>query len=795
MTTSAAAAAAAALANTPSSPSARNIMLYNGENSSDPHHHNNNNNNQPNTNGNNGNFHPAHGNIINHNHNHSSSSSSPPRFDSPAAAAAAAAAAVHQQQQQQQQQQTLSSVAASRQYQTAQRLRHAIGANKVWACDRCYRLKIKCDSIKPACSACTKHDLTEKCTYGGSERTNGSSRRGRRYDTTGYVRMLEARVREVEGLLQKTPTASSPRSLRGSHHPDRALDLEPHAPQLSNPHRALNIDPWIQPSGRYATPALSASSGAPIHFSPDRSPIRAFPHELFAPELQYELCRLFFEEIVPLIWSPPFHERTFFPNMCLERQEHSEFLVTTICALTASYSKNAAVRSFVSTNNIPNYRAGEPYYEKGCAMVASLVDSPSLDLIVGLFWLASASAQMGKDGAIKHNFLRQALSLSIQLNVNVDPDVEEVHGVLPWLAKEIRRRVWWTLCSLDIINSLPNADNSPSISDQDHPVTDRTPCLQGWRQTPRAPAPEALFQSVMVADGLPRMSSFVPAVDFDCAERMVSLTKLFGHIKVLRGSAWAMAQRAKNQSPLPGPAGISTSAARRASVNHLESELTSWFGTLPEWAQAIDRVTEFSHSPISQNPPTWQLVTLHLFYHAAHISLHLPTMLDSEVPTSPHSDEALEEADVANAYNICLQHTQRASFLLTKVRILNPASQWLGPWSALFAFYSALVLVITLKTTPQGRYRDDVRSDLDAHIALMQSLADKWYSANRTLAILMSIIAEDEEESKQAQRFGQANSATAVGAAGNATTGSEGGSNNVSNNTNSGDSRQTIKAT
>ncbi|KAJ3160262.1 hypothetical protein HDU88_008335 [Geranomyces variabilis] len=690
------AAAAATRANTPST---RIVSLYNEEKSNDPHHHDNNND-MPINNGINDDFHPAHGNIMTHNHNHSSSPSSPPPFDTPAAAAAAAATAVDQQQQQH----TLSSVAASRQYQTAQRLRHAIGASQVWACDRCYRLKIKCDSIRPACSACTRHDLTEKCTYGGSERTNRSSRRSRRFDSPGYVHMLEARIREVEGLLQRTPTASSPRSLRGYHHSERALDLEQHAPQLSNLHRAHNIDPWIKPSGRNATPALSASSGAPIDFSSDRTPIGAFPQELFAPELQYELCLLFFEEIVPF---------------------------------------------------------------------------PSLDLIVGFLWLASASAQMGKDGAVEHNFFRQALSLSIQLKVNVDPDVEEVHGVLPWLAKEIRRRIWWTLCSLDIIDSIPNADKSPFICDEDQPVTNRTPCLQGWRQTPRAPAHEALFQSVTVADGLPRISSFVPAVDFDCAQRMISLTKLFGHIKVLRGSAWAMAQRAKNQSPLPGPAGISTSAARRASINHLESELTSWFGTLPEWAQAIDRVTELSHSPISQNQPTWQLVTLHLFYHAAHISLHLPTMLDSELPTSPHSDEAFEEADVANSNNICLQHMQRASFLLTKVRILNPTSQWLGPRSALFAFYSSLVLAITLKTTPQGRYRDDVRSDLDAHIALMQSLADKWFSANRTLAILMSIIAEDEGESKQAQRFGQAN--TAVGAAVNATTGSEGGSNNFKN--------------
>ncbi|TPX54035.1 hypothetical protein PhCBS80983_g06066 [Powellomyces hirtus] len=636
---------------------------------------------------------------------------------------------------------TMTAVAASRQYQTAQRLRHAIGANKVWACDRCYRLKIKCDSVKPACSACTKHDLEHSCTYGGAERTNGSSRRGRRYDTTGYVRMLEARVREVEGMLQdkKQPAPLERRGIPT----DRVLSPDD-PPHIAHAH-PLHTDPWSR-TARYTPPRpTTASSGFRTSPPPEaQSPTRTVPHELFSPELQYDLCRIFFDDFIPMIWSPPFHERTFFPNMCLERQEHSEFLVTTICALAAPYSNHVAVRNFVAVNQLPPYCAGEAFYEKAVSMVNDLTSSPSVDLIVGLFWLGASSAQMGKDGSVKQGFLKQALNFSIALNLNVDPDVEEVHGVLPWLTKEIRRRVWWTLCSLDIINSLPNADKAPSISDQDHPVTDRTPCLQGWRQTPRAPAPEALFQSVMAADGLPRMSAFVPSLDFDCAEKMVSLTKLFGHIKVLRGSAWAMAQRAKSQSPEGGT--LSKSAARRASINHLETELCAWFATLPEWAQAIDRVTQFVPNPTSQNPPPWQLVTLHLFYHAAHISLHLPTMLDSEAPNSPHSDDAAEEADIANAHNICLQHTQRASFLLTKVRDVNPTSRWLGPWSALFAFYSALVLVITLKTAPPGRYRDDVRSDLDAHISLIRSLATKWYSCHRTLLILMSIVAEDEEE-------------------------------------------------
>ncbi|KND02420.1 uncharacterized protein SPPG_02886 [Spizellomyces punctatus DAOM BR117] len=606
----------------------------------------------------------------------------------------------------------------SRQYQTAQRLRHTIGTNKVWACDRCYRLKIKCDSGRPSCAACKKHDLGTACTYGGAERTNSSSRRGRRYDTAGYVRMLEARVREVECLLQ---------------------DKRQQGPERVTP------TPSEVPTESYARAHSEHYSDASQYSDGSVSPPRSASQDLFSSEVQRDLVDTFFRELLPFMYCTPFHEPTFLSKLCFDRPDHSYFLVTAICAIAAPYSHNPVVRSFVSQNGLPNYRAGDAYYRRARSIANEIINDPSLELIVGLIWTAAAATAMGRDGGLKSSLLKQALHAALELRLNIDPDVEDVHGVLPWLAKEIRRRVWWLLCSVDVINSLPNDDRPPSIDNRDHPITERTPCLQGWRQTPRAPSPEALFQSVVTENGLPRMSAFVPGVDFDGAESTIGLTKIFGRIKQLRGSAWEMAQKATRRSSPDSDSYPSVNVRRQERIAELEMDLRAWFAALPSWAQNIDQATDFAPSPMSTNPPPWQLLVLHLFYNSAHIALHLPTMLDAAVPHSPYAGDTPEHILVANAYNICRHYAHRSSQLLRRAQELNPSARFHGPWSALFVFYSALVLVIASKTSTDRQHLADVRRDLDAHLRLLRHLGEKWFSANRTLRILMSVIAEGEE--------------------------------------------------
>lgn len=61
----------------------------------------------------------------------------------------------------------------SRQFRTAQRLKFT--KTRTWACDRCYLLKIKCDSQKPSCASCLRHK--QECSYEGKARRDAARNR------------------------------------------------------------------------------------------------------------------------------------------------------------------------------------------------------------------------------------------------------------------------------------------------------------------------------------------------------------------------------------------------------------------------------------------------------------------------------------------------------------------------------------------------------------------------------------------------------------------------------------------
>ncbi|RKP27290.1 hypothetical protein SYNPS1DRAFT_12910, partial [Syncephalis pseudoplumigaleata] len=65
-------------------------------------------------------------------------------------------------------------------------------ATRHLACDACRKRKVKCDSVKPACSGCQRHNTV--CHYQTEIRKRGS-----RVD---YVHQLEKRLQWMEQLLR-----------------------------------------------------------------------------------------------------------------------------------------------------------------------------------------------------------------------------------------------------------------------------------------------------------------------------------------------------------------------------------------------------------------------------------------------------------------------------------------------------------------------------------------------------------------------------------------------------------------
>src|ERR1700710_2821272 len=64
------------------------------------------------------------------------------------------------------------------------------------ACILCRKRKLKCDSNKPSCGTCSR--LNHHCEYSEERKKSGPKR--------GYVKLLEARLKQVENLLESRDT-------------------------------------------------------------------------------------------------------------------------------------------------------------------------------------------------------------------------------------------------------------------------------------------------------------------------------------------------------------------------------------------------------------------------------------------------------------------------------------------------------------------------------------------------------------------------------------------------------------
>ncbi|KAI9001718.1 hypothetical protein BC832DRAFT_139754 [Gaertneriomyces semiglobifer] len=446
----------------------------------------------------------------------------------------------------------------------------------------------------------------------------------------------------------------------------------------------------------------------------------------------------------------PIHEPTFAPHLYFERPEHSEFLVTSLCALSAPYSDHPVVVSYWQSNDLPRYLAGEPFFFKGQAMVPHMIDSPSLEVVAGLLYLSSAAAAMGKSSSqgapLKFPLMQMAVNLALQLRLNIDPDVEEVHGQLTWIQREVRRRFWWTLFCMETINSTPSHEPPPSIDKFNQPLPCRGPYLHGSSPTVRSPAPDALFYSVLTSDSLPRLSAFTPGIDLDVMDCMSRLTRIFHAIKQLSGTVWEMAQKLARRVSSEDVERIHAlkDASYHARIQQLETELEEWLELLPEWARNIDQYPVIPELSSSARPPLWQLFSLHLFHHACYVALHLPTLIAFPI-TSPLPPDALSiQSTIDAAYRICYHHTQHVAFLLERLRRVTYTSDHIHPWESFYLLYTGLVLIRQSTKPSDIRHQSTIQHNVDNHIWLMEQVGQRWYSTKRIQELLSEVIVAQE---------------------------------------------------
>ncbi|KAI9091149.1 hypothetical protein DFS34DRAFT_636002 [Phlyctochytrium arcticum] len=280
----------------------------------------------------------------------------------------------------------------SRQYETAKRIR---ARKSVWACDRCYRLKAKCDSGRPTCSSCTKGEFT--CSYTARERGLGSGRGRRTITVKAYAQMLETRIKELEVEYYSRRAMARSESRGNKQIPSNPNSNGYLSNEMPNEIRARIPDPrgGIGIHDGFRFPAGGSRQNERNRYIPrGRPPLPPMPHRgraqrsteavwpLFSTDVMNDMVRIYFDTISPQWLLQPGHRRTF-TSKPLGRQP--SFLVLCIAAQSAPYSEHPEVLAFTAERNIPPYRASAPYYYQARKLLGGcLLDNPSIETSWGL---------------------------------------------------------------------------------------------------------------------------------------------------------------------------------------------------------------------------------------------------------------------------------------------------------------------------------------------------------------------------------------------------------------------------
>ncbi|KAI9001714.1 hypothetical protein BC832DRAFT_139014 [Gaertneriomyces semiglobifer] len=297
------------------------------------------------------------------------------------------------------------------------RLVQTLDPSKVWACDRCYRLKYKCDSARPACGRCVSAGIN--CNYGNREvrsssgqpsghdgdrqSSSGPSRRQRaKKHAAGYLKMLETKVRQVEQTFafpENQKSGANAASADASRHgldPVEAvfgddvngilgLDALPRSASYTSQTNSVSQQPTTINSASCAmTPNVLSIGEHPtgaVPFNPDL---------LLDKSVMKEVVVSFFEDYSQRWLHSAIHEQLFMSHF----ETQPVFLVYALCSVAASCCNHALIAAYLRSRNLPGYRAGEVYFSKAMQMIKEVQMHPSVEHTSALTYLKMASTIM-----------------------------------------------------------------------------------------------------------------------------------------------------------------------------------------------------------------------------------------------------------------------------------------------------------------------------------------------------------------------------------------------------------------
>ncbi|KAF2018832.1 hypothetical protein BU24DRAFT_106022 [Aaosphaeria arxii CBS 175.79] len=176
------------------------------------------------------------------------------------------------------------------------------------ACILCRKRKLRCDGTRPTCGTCKR--LSHDCAYDEVRKKSGPKR--------GYVKLLEARLQQVETLLKNQE--SSDQNKDASQDPASAYVASTIQQGLPNVPDFLNTDNGTGNFARSGSPApdafgMNAPAGAAEGDFPWEMIGLGLDEPLPPQDVMDDLYNIFFQKIYPSL--PIMHRRRFMAAMNL----------------------------------------------------------------------------------------------------------------------------------------------------------------------------------------------------------------------------------------------------------------------------------------------------------------------------------------------------------------------------------------------------------------------------------------------------------------------------------------------
>ncbi|KAL5393194.1 hypothetical protein DPSP01_000025 [Paraphaeosphaeria sporulosa] len=364
----------------------------------------------------------------------------------------------------------------------------AASKQKRIACVLCRKRKLRCDGTRPTCGTCKR--LSHACTYDEVRKKSGPKR--------GYVKLLEARLQQVETLLKSQESTEQTR--------------EPARPDATTAYVASTVQQPLPNSNEFlgASDARLSISPGPDAFSNNAtSPEGEFQWEMIGlgldeplppQDVQDELYQIYFTKIqpsLPIIHRPRFmaamnlapHMR---PPVCLRYAmwTHAASVADKYDALQEHFYQRA--RKYAQSDEMKGHGEGTITLAH-CQAWALISTYEFKQMYFPRAWMSSGRATR----------LAQMMQLHRLDGVGLD-----VKQCLPppkdWTEREERRRTFWMAFNIDRYASI--GTGWPMTFDQRDILTNLPASDDAFEKS--KPMATGSLEQALAANGASNLQSF-----------------------------------------------------------------------------------------------------------------------------------------------------------------------------------------------------------------------------------------------------------------------------------------------